>query len=90
MSYLKKNLKVISNYYYYRFSSRFKISHNEWWSRYYAPLEKLNQAFHYHCFNDYELLKELKNDAVEIDRIKSNPILFGSMFYMLRKEESKS
>jgi len=35
----KKKLKLISNYN-YRLISRFKISHREWWLKYYTPLEK--------------------------------------------------
>ena len=85
---IKKKLKLISNYN-YRLISRFKISHKEWWLKYYAPLEKLIQEFHNNYLNDYKLTEELNKDQVEIDRIKSNPTLFGSMFYIIKKEESK-
>jgi len=85
---IKKKLKLISNYN-YRLISRFKISHKEWWLKYYAPLEKLIQEFHNNYLNDYKLIKELNKDQVEIDRLKSNLTLFGSMFYIIRKEGSK-
>lgn len=84
----KKKLKLISNYN-YRLISRFKISHREWWLKYYAPLEKLIKEFHNNYLNDYKLINALNEDQVEIDRLKSNPTLFGSIFYTIRKEESK-
>jgi len=88
ISSVTKKFKLISNYN-YRLISRFKISHKEWWLRYYAPLEKLIQEFHNNYLNHYELIKELNKDQAEIERLKSNPVLFGSMFYILKKEESK-
>jgi len=85
---ITKKIKLISNYN-YRLVSRFKISPKEWRLQYYAPLEKLIQEFHNNYLNDYELIKELSKDQVEIDRLKSNPVLFGSIFYIIKKEESK-
>ncbi|MQY79024.1 MAG: methyltransferase domain-containing protein [Bacteroidetes bacterium] len=84
----KKKLKLISNYNYILIS-RFKISHKEWWLKYYAPLEKLIKEFHNNFLNDYKLINVLNKDQGEIDRLKSNPTLFGSMFYTIRKEGSK-
>ncbi|GAJ08335.1 unnamed protein product [marine sediment metagenome] len=84
----KKKLKLISNYN-YMLISRFKISHKEWWLKYYAPLEKLIKEFHNNFLNDYKLINVLNKDQGEIDRLKSNPTLFGSMFYTIRKEGSK-
>ncbi len=84
----KKKLKLISNYN-FRLISRFKISHSEWWLKYYAPLEKLIKEFHNNFLNDYKLINVLNKDQGEIDRLKSNPTLFGSIFYTIRKEESK-
>ena len=85
---ITKKLKLISKSN-YRLISRFKISHKEWWIKYYAPLEKLIQEFHNNYLNDYKLIKELNKDQVEIDRLKSNPVLFSSIFYIIKKEESK-
>ena len=84
---ITKKLKLISNYN-YRLISRFKISHKEWWLEYYAPLEKLIQGFHNNYLNDYKLIKELNKEQVEIDRIKSNPTLFGSMFYIIKRKKA--
>lgn len=58
---ITKKLKLISNYN-YRLISRFKISHKEWWFKYYAPLEKLIQEFHNNYLNDYKLISELNKD----------------------------
>lgn len=88
ISEITKKLKLISNYN-YRLISLFKIPHKEWWLKYYAPLEKLMQEFHNNYINDCQLIKELNKDQVEIDRLKSNPTLFSSMFYIIKKEESK-
>jgi len=77
---IKKKLKLISNYN-YRLISRFKISHKEWWLKYYAPLEKLIQEFHINYLNDYKLIKELNKDQVEIDKIKSHIIRFDVLYY---------
>ena len=89
ISNITKKLKLISNYN-YRLISRFKISHKEWWVKYFAPLEKLIQEFHNNYLNDYKLIKELNKDQAEIDRIKSNPTLFGSMFYITKKRKANN
>ena len=85
---ITKKIKLISDYH-YKLISRFIISQKVWWQKYYTPLEKLIQEFHNNYLNDYELIKELSKDQVEIDRSKSNPLLFSSIFYIIQKEESK-
>lgn len=89
ISNITNKLKLISNYN-YRLISRFKISHKEWWLKYFCPLEKLIQEFHNNYLNDYKLIKVLNKDQVEIDRIKSNPTLFDSMFYIIKKRKANN
>ena len=85
---ITKKIKLISDYH-YKLISKFIISQKVWWQKYYAPLEKLIQEFHNNYLNDYELIKELSKDQVEMDRLKSNPLLFSSIFYIIQREESK-
>ena len=80
-----KKLGLITKYG-YTLISQFELSDNLWWLEYYSPLEKLIQEFRHEYPNDSELINELNKDQNEIDKCKSNSIVFSSFFVIIQQD----
>jgi len=65
--------------------AQFELSDNLWWLEYYTPLEQLIQEFRHKYPNDSELSNELNKDQIEIDKCKSNSVVFSSFFIIMKK-----
>jgi len=79
-----KKLGLITKYG-YTLISQFDLSDNLWWLEYYSPLEQLIQEFRHEYPNDSELINELNKDQIEIDKCKSNSIVFSSFFIIIQQ-----
>ncbi len=69
----------------YNIIDQFDLSKSRWWDEYYLPLEQIIQEFSHKYPNDTELSNELKKDQIEIDKCKSNSVIFSSFFVILQK-----
>jgi len=65
--------------------AQFELPDNLWWREYYIPLEKLIQEFRNKYPNDSLLNNELDKDQIEIDKCKSNSVVFSSFFVIMQK-----
>jgi len=79
-----KKLGLITKYG-YALIAQFELTDNLWWLEYYTPLEQLIQEFRHKYPNDSELNNELNKDQIEIDKCKSNSIVFSSFFVIMQK-----
>jgi ubiquinone/menaquinone biosynthesis C-methylase UbiE len=79
-----KKLGLITKYG-YALIAQFELTDNLWWLEYYTPLEQRIQEFRHKHPNDSELSTELNKDQVEIDKCKSNSIVFSSFFVIMQK-----
>ncbi len=79
-----KKLGAITKYG-YSLIAQFEISDNLWWLEYYTPLDLLIQGFRHKYPNDSELINELNKDQIEIDKCKSNSVVFSSFFVIMQK-----
>ena len=79
-----KKLGLITKYG-YTLIAQFELPDNLWWREYYTPLELLIQEFRHNYPNDSELINELNKDQIEIDKCKSNSIVFSSFFVIMHK-----
>lgn len=81
-----KNKKIgLIEKYGYILISHFDISDRIWLHEYYYPLELLIQRYRSKYPFDSKLIKELYTDQVEIEKCKSNSIIFSSYFVILQK-----
>ena len=69
----------------YTLLAQFELPEKLWWLEYYTPLEQLIQKFRHRYPNDYELIDELDKDQIEIDKCKSNSVVFSSFFVIMQK-----
>ena len=69
----------------YRLIAQFELPEEVWWLEYYTPLEQFIQRFRHLYPNDAELGNELKKDQIEIDKCRSNSVVFSSFFVILQK-----
>jgi len=69
----------------YSLIAQFELPDNLWWREYYTPLEQLIQQFRYKYPDDSELNNELNKDQIEIDKCKSNSVVFSSFFMIMQK-----
>jgi len=65
--------------------AQFELTDNLWWLEYYTPLEQLIQEFRHKYPNDSELINELNKDQIEIEKCKSNSVVFSSFFVIMQK-----
>ena len=79
-----KKLGLIKKYG-YSLVGQFEITDKLWWLEYYTPLELLIQKFRHNYPNDSELNNELNKDQIEIDKCKTNSIVFSSFFVIMKK-----
>ena len=79
-----KKLGLIKKYG-YSLVGQFEITDKLWWLEYYTPLELLIQKFRHNYPNDSELNNELNKDQIEIDKCKTNSIVFSSFFVIMQK-----
>ena len=79
-----KKLGLITKYG-YAFIAQFELMDDLWWLEYYTPLEQLIQEFRHKYPSDSELNSELNKDQIEIDKCKSNSIVFSSFFVIMQK-----
>jgi len=79
-----KKLGLIKKYG-YSLVGQFEITDKLWWLEYYKPLELLIQKFRHNYPNDSELNNELNKDQIEIDKCKTNSIVFSSFFVIMQK-----
>jgi len=79
-----KKLEMITKYGYVLIG-QFELSDTLWWIDYYTPLEHLIQEFRHKFPNDSELLNELNKDQIEINKCKSNAVVFSSFFVIMQK-----
>ena len=79
-----KKLGLIKKYG-YLLIGQFEITDKLWWLEYYTPLELLIQKFRHNYPNDSELNNELNKDQIEIDKCKTNSIVFSSFFVIMQK-----
>ncbi|MBU1941087.1 MAG: class I SAM-dependent methyltransferase [Candidatus Thermoplasmatota archaeon] len=81
-----KNIKLgLITKYDYAIIAQFELTANLWWLEYYTPLEQLIQKFRHKYPDESELNNELNNDQIEIDKCKSNSIVFSSFFVIMQK-----
>jgi len=69
----------------YSLVGQFEITDKLWLLEYYKPLELLIQKFRHKYPNDSELNNELNKDQIEIDKCKTNSIVFSSFFVIMQK-----
>jgi ubiquinone/menaquinone biosynthesis C-methylase UbiE len=69
----------------YDLLEHFYISDDTWMNEYYLPLEKEIQKVRGEHVIDQKLLRELDKQQQEIDTVKMNPSLYGSVFYIMQK-----
>jgi len=69
----------------YSIIAQFELPANLWWQEYYTPLEQLIETFRCKYPDDSELNNELNMDQIEIDKCKSNSIVFSSFFVIMQK-----
>ena len=69
----------------YKLIGQFDLSDAIWWREYYTPLEQLVKEFSRKYPEDSELSSELNNDLVEIDKCKSDSVVFSSFFVIMQK-----
>ncbi len=79
-----KKLESITKYG-YSLIAQFELPDNLWWREYYTPLEQLIQEFRYTYPNDSELINELNKDKIEIEKCKSNSVVFSSFFVIMQR-----
>jgi len=79
-----KKLGLVTKYG-YTLIAQFEISKNLWWREYFTPLEQLIQEFRNKYPNDTELIKELNNDQVEIDKCRLDSVVNSSFFAIMQK-----
>jgi len=79
-----KKLGLITKYG-YALIAQFEVTDDLWWLEYYTPLEQLIQEFRHKYPKDSELNSELNKDQIEIDKCKSNSIVFSSFFVIMQK-----
>jgi len=81
-----KNKKLgLMTKYGYRLIAQFEITDKLWWLEYYTPLELLIQKFRHKYPNDSKLNSELNKDQIEIDKCKSNSVVYSSFFVIMQK-----
>ena len=80
-----KKLGLIKRYG-YRFIFQFELTDEIWWREFYTPLESLIKRFRNKYSDDFELINELDRDQREIDKCKSNTIIFSSFFVIMQKK----
>jgi len=69
----------------YSLIAQFELSDSVWWSEYYTPLEQIIQKFRNKYPEDFELNNELNKDQIEIDKCKSNSVIFSSFYVIIQK-----
>lgn len=79
-----KKMGLITKYG-YRLIAQFDLSEHLWWREFYTPLEHLIKESREKYPNDLELINELNNDQIEIDKCKSNSVVFSSFFVIMQK-----
>ena len=79
-----KKLGLITKYG-YMLIAQFELPEKLWWLEYYTPLEQLIQEFRHEYPNDSELINELNKDQIEIEKCKSNSVVFSSFFVIIQK-----
>ena len=79
-----KKLESLTRYG-YSLIAQFELSDSIWWREYYTPLEQLIQIFRRKYPNDSELNNELNKDQIEIDKCKSNSVVFSSFYVIIQK-----
>ena len=79
-----KKLGLITKYG-YAIIAQFELPDNLWWLEYYTPLEQLIQKFRRMYPDDTELDNELNKDQIEINKCKSNSVVFSSFFVIMQK-----
>ena len=79
-----KKLGLITKYGYILIA-QFELPDNLWLLEYYTPLEQLIQKFRRKYPDDSELNNELNKDQIQIDKCKSNSVVFSSFFVIMQK-----
>ena len=79
-----KKLGLITKYG-YTLIAQFELPDNLCLLEYYNPLEQLIQKFRRNYHDDSELINELNKDQIEIDKCKSNSVVFSSFFIIMKK-----
>jgi len=79
-----KKLESLIKYGYFLIA-QFELSDDLWWREFYTPLKRLIQAFRNKYSNDFELNNELNKDRIEIEKCKSNSVVFSSFFVIMKK-----
>jgi len=69
----------------YSLIAQFELPESIWWREYYTPLEQIIQQFRRKYPNDSELNNELNKDQIEIDKCKSNSVVFSSFYVIIQK-----
>jgi len=69
----------------YSLIAQFELPDSLWWREYYTPLEQRIQQFRRKYPDDSELNNELNKDQIEIDKCKSNSVVFSSFFVIMQK-----
>ena len=69
----------------YSLIAQFELPDNLWWHEFYTPLEQLIQQFRRKYPDDSGLNDELNKDQSEIDKCKSNSVVFSSFFVIMQK-----
>ncbi|MFX1294212.1 MAG: class I SAM-dependent methyltransferase [Promethearchaeota archaeon] len=70
----------------YKLINYFLLPEEVWWVKYYKPLEIRIKELRVKYKNDPEALKIFQKYQSEIDKVKMNPKVYGSVFYILQKE----
>jgi ubiquinone/menaquinone biosynthesis C-methylase UbiE len=80
-----KKLESVTTYG-YSLIAQFDLSDSIWWREYYTPLGQLIRQFRRKYPNDSELCDELNKDQIEIDKCKSNSVVFSSFYVIIQKK----
>ena len=81
---LAKKLEKIPNFG-YELVGHFIVSSDAWRLEYFGPLEKLIQDVRAEHADDPEALNLLDKDQREIEKFKTNPEMYGSVFLTMQK-----
>ena len=81
---LAKKLEKIPNFG-YELVGHFIVPSDAWQLEYYGPLERLVQDVRAEYIDDPKALDLLNKDQREVEKFKTNPEMYGSVFLMMQK-----
>jgi SAM-dependent methyltransferase len=73
----------------YNLLKHFAVPEDEWWTEFYAPLEKCIAELGPRCAEDREALAALNRDRRFIEVFKQDPGKYGSVFFVMKKAAAK-